>query len=138
MRDGRVGNIPLFSPISEKAAESRLSSTGFAENCSSQPERIGRDGFLDLAFRSNGHRTILARRRFTHPLQALEPTRTADGSLCLMMLNPSGGLVGGDRLSTSVHIGPGAAVVLTTASATKVYRTEGEAASHRTAITLGQ
>jgi urease accessory protein len=55
-----------------------------------------------------------------------------------MMLNPSGGLVGGDRLSTSVQIGPGAAVVLTTASATKVYRTEGEAASHRTAITLGQ
>jgi urease accessory protein len=55
-----------------------------------------------------------------------------------MMLNPSGGLVGGDRLSTSVQIGPGAAVVLTTASATKVYRTEGESASHRTTINLGQ
>jgi len=136
MRDGRVGNIRLFSPISEKAAESRLSSIGFGENCCSPPERVGRDGFLDLAFRRNGLRTILSHRRFTHPLQALAPIRTADGSLCLMMLNPSGGLVGGDRLRTSVEVGPGAAVVLTTASATKVYRTEGEAASHRTLITL--
>jgi urease accessory protein len=54
----------------------------------------------------------------------------------MMMLNPSGGLVGGDRLRTSVEIGPDAAVVLTTASATKVYRTAGEAASHRTLIAL--
>lgn len=53
-----------------------------------------------------------------------------------MMLNPSGGLVGGDRLCTYVEVGPGAAVLLTTASATKVYRTKGEAASHRTLITL--
>ncbi len=53
-----------------------------------------------------------------------------------MMLNPSGGLVGGDRLRTSVEVGPGAAVLLTTASATKVYRTKGEAASHGTLITL--
>jgi len=75
-------------------------------------------------------------RRFTHPLQALEPIRTVDGSLCLMMLNPSGGLVGGDRLRTSVEIGRDAAAVLTTASATKAYRTLGDAASHQTNVTL--
>lgn len=116
--------------------ESRPSSSGFAGNCSSRLERVGRDGFLHLAFKREGGRTVLTRRRFTHPLQALEAVRTADGTLCLMMLNPSGGLVGGDRLRTRVEIGSDAAVVLTTASATKAYRTIGDSAAHQTIVSL--
>ncbi len=88
-------------------------------------DRIGRDGFLELAFERSGARTILARQRSTHPLRALAPFRAPDGSLCLMMLNPSGGLVGGDRLRTEVEIGAEAAATLITASASKVYRTIG-------------
>ncbi len=53
-----------------------------------------------------------------------------------MMLNPSGGLVGGDRLRTRVEIGSDAAVVLTTASATKAYRTIGDSAAHQTIVSL--
>jgi urease accessory protein len=126
----------LFSPISEKGAVSTSSSIGFGGSCSSRPERTGRDGLLDLAFRLNGNRTILARRRFTHPLQALEPVRIADGSLCLMMLNSGGGIVGGDRLLTTIDIGPGSSAVLTTASATKAYRTIGDPAQQQTIVTL--
>ena len=91
--------VRLSSPISEKEPESSRSSNGSSANCFLQLERVGRDGFLDLAFERSGARTILARRRFTHPLQALAPVRAPDGSLCLMMLNPSGGLVGGDPLT---------------------------------------
>jgi urease accessory protein len=44
------------------------------------------------------------------------------------MLNPTGGLVGGDRLRIDVDAGPGAHACLITPSATKVYRTSGAAA----------
>jgi urease accessory protein len=137
MRDVRAGSVRLFSPISEKAAESIPSSIGFGASSSSKPERTGRDGFLDLAFRRDGQRTILARRRFTHPLQALAPIRAPDGSLCLMMLNPSGGMVGGDRLTTTIELGPQTSAVLTTASATKAYRTIRDPALQNTLVNLG-
>jgi urease accessory protein len=54
-----------------------------------------------------------------------------------MMLNTSGGMVGGDRLRTFVEIGPQASAVLITASATKAYRTTGAAAIQETAIRIG-
>ena len=91
-----------------------------------------------MAFVRRGEQTILSRRRFTHPLQALEPVRACDGSLYLMMLNTSGGLVGGDRLRTTVEIGPEAAAILITASATKAYRTTGAAAVQETMIAMGR
>jgi urease accessory protein len=55
----------------------------------------------------------------------------------MLMLNISGGMVGGDRLATSVEIGDDAHVVLSTASAAKAYRTLGPAAIQRVKITLG-
>lgn len=93
---------------------------------------------LDLAFVRRGEHTILSRRRFTHPLQALEPVRAGDGTLYLMMLNTSGGMVGGDRLRTRVDIGPDAAVALTTASASKAYRSTGAAAIQESIIRIGR
>jgi urease accessory protein len=59
-----------------------------------------------------------------------------DGSLFLMLLNPTGGLLGGDHLKTEVMLGPGAHVCLTTPSATKVYRTLGAPAVQETEITV--
>jgi len=99
-------------------------------------DRVGREGLLDLAFARRGANTILARRRCTHPLQALAPFRAPDGSLCLMLLNPSGGLAGGDLLRTTVEIGAGAAATLITASASKVYRTNGAPARQECVVTL--
>jgi len=68
----------------------------------------------------------------------MEPFRAADGSLCLMMLNISGGMVGSDRLTTEINLGAGAQAVLTTASAAKAYRSEGAIASQHTVITLDE
>src|SRR5258708_6243549 len=138
MRDVHAGSGRLFSPILEREAESIPSSIGFGASSSSKPERTGRDGFLDLAFSREGQRTVLTRRRFTHPLQALAPVRFPDGSLCLMMLNPSGGMVGGDRLITTIELGPQASALLTTASASKAYRTLRDPAFQKTAVNLGE
>lgn len=110
--------------------------TGSSASCSSPLDRVGREGLLELAFARRGAHTILTRNRCTHPLRALAPFRAPDGSMCLMMLNPSGGLVGGDRLRTTVEIGAGAAATLITASASKVYRTTAAPARHECTLTL--
>jgi urease accessory protein len=54
-----------------------------------------------------------------------------------MMLNTSGGMVGGDFLHSSIDVGADAAAVLISASAAKVYRTVGPAARQETTIRLG-
>jgi urease accessory protein len=99
---------------------------------------VGRDGRLRLVFESRDGRTVLTGRRFTLPLQALEPMDlTGDGSATLLLLNPTGGVLGGDRLETEVRLGPGSRVCLSTPSATRVYRSRERAAVQRVSITLG-
>lgn len=101
--------------------------------------RVGRDGLLRLAFERRGDRTVLTERQYRLPLQALEPM-DLDGSgvLTLMLLNPTGGLLGGDVLDTRVTLGPGTRVCLTTPAASRVYRTAGAPAVQRfTAVVSG-
>jgi urease accessory protein len=112
--------------------------TGLAANCSSKIDRVGRDGLLELSFRRDGSRTALNRCYFAPPLQALEPFYEDDGSLCVMMLNIGGGMVGGDRLKTTVDLSSDTHAVLITASAAKAYRANGPAASQETQIKLGE
>ena len=81
---------------------------------------------------------MLTGRRFTLPLQALEPMDlTGDGSATLLLLNPTGGVLGGDRLDTEVSLGPGSRVCLSTPSATRVYRSPERPAVQRVSIRLG-
>ena len=46
-------------------------------------------------------------------MQALTPAELADGTAYLMLLNPTGGLVGGDHLSTQITLEAGTSVCLT-------------------------
>jgi urease accessory protein len=94
---------------------------------------------LRLAFERRGPRTILTERRFTLPLQALGCMDLDDsGVATVMLLNPTGGLVGGDVVETTVTLGPGSRVCLTTAAAARVYRSMGEPAVQRfTAVLEG-
>jgi urease accessory protein len=96
--------------------------------------RIGREGRLELAFERRGARTELAERRFALPLQFLEPIRCADGSVCAVLLNPTGGVLAGDRLVVRLRVGPGARVCVTTPSATRVYRSDGPPARLETRV----
>ena len=103
-----------------------------------KPERVGRDGFLRLRFARSGARTILAQSRFSLPLQALTPLTLADGASYLMLLNPTGGVLGGDHLVTNVVQEAGTHVCLTTPSATRIYRTAEKPAILETMIHLGE
>jgi urease accessory protein len=87
--------------------------------------RVGRDGWLRLGVERRGSRSVVVRCASAVPLQVLAPVALDDRAVVVSMLNPTGGLVGGDRLAIEVEVGPGAHACLTTPSATKVYRTAG-------------
>ena len=53
-----------------------------------------------------------------------------------MLLNPTGGVLGGDRLITNIVLEAGTHVCLTTPSATRIYRTEEKPAILETSIRL--
>jgi urease accessory protein len=81
---------------------------------------------------------VLTARRFTLPLQALEPMDLdGDGVTTLLLLNPTGGLLAGDRLETDVRLGAGSRVCLSTPSATRVYRSDGADAVQRVTLDVG-
>jgi urease accessory protein len=84
---------------------------------------IGKLGVLRLALAPRGGRTVVAEQYWRIPLQVLPPSyQDDDDSAWVYLLNPTGGVVQGDSLRTHVALAPGARSVLSTQSATKVYR----------------
>jgi urease accessory protein len=98
-------------------------------------------GRLDLHFALGGDgRTALVRREHRFPLHFTAPLYL-DGNLPGMAFvyvqNPTGGVFGGDRLEMSIAADAGTAVHVTTTSATKLYRTEGDGAVQRVSLDVG-
>ena len=89
-------------------------------------------------FQQRFGKTTLAHSRFKLPLQVLAPSELADGTAYLMLLNPTGGLVGGDFLFSEIMLEADTRVCLTTPSATRVYRTRDQAAVQETRIHIGE
>ena len=110
-----------------------------ASGAEAPPLRVGRDGRLCLRFARRGERTVLAHGASTVPLQVLAPVRLPDPAAVVSILNPTGGLLGGDRLTIEVGVGPDAHACLTTPSATRIARTNGPVAEQdvRLAIDAG-
>jgi urease accessory protein len=115
-----------------------MSSAGSTATFPCRPDRVGRDGTLHLRFERRGAATILARCRYSLPLQVLAPVALEGTAAVVSILNPTGGLVGGDRLMVDVSAEPDAHAVLTTPSATKVYRTVGPPAAQTVALRLAR
>ena len=99
--------------------------------------RVGRDGALRLSFERRGAVTALTGCRSTLPLQVLAPVALDDPAAVVSILNPTGGLLGGDRLSIEVDVAAGAHAVLTTPSATRVYRADGAPTVQTVRLRLG-
>jgi urease accessory protein len=59
------------------------------------------------------------------PLRVLFPSSPTEDVLGAVVVNTSGGLVGGDSLDISVALGPGAQALVTTQAAEKLYRSIG-------------
>lgn len=99
---------------------------------------IGRVGVLDLDYVRRGRETVLSRGRSRSPWHVFPPI-ALDGTGCAytLLLNPSGGLVGGDRLSIRVSVGAQAHVLFSTPSANRIYRSLSEVARQSVELTVG-
>jgi len=85
---------------------------------------IGRQGHLKLAFERRGKQTVQTYASATSPWHVLPPCELDDsGCAYVWLVNTSGGLVGGDQVTMEAILASDSHVVMTTPSATRVYRT---------------
>ncbi|TVQ19915.1 MAG: urease accessory protein UreD [Leptolyngbya sp. DLM2.Bin15] len=98
----------------------------------------GWHGQLHLSFDTDDTgRTYLAHRHARAPYKIQRPFYPEDGVCHGVMLHTAGGIVGGDRLSTTVDLAPHTHALLTTAAANKLYGSAGETATQSVTLTLG-
>ncbi len=77
---------------------------------------------LELAFRHNGARTVLAERRHVGPLVVQRPFYPEGGICHVYLVHPPGGIVGGDHVALAAAVQSQAHALLTTPAATRFYR----------------
>lgn len=95
----------------------------------------GLSGFLRLrAETTPAGRTVLREQAFRAPFHLSKPYWDPDArALLVQVVNPTAGVLDGDELSSDISVGPEAALVVTTPSATRVFRMrEGGAGSRQT------
>jgi urease accessory protein len=124
-----LSNLPPQPPVSQSpVSQSQLVSAH-------QPARSWQ-GCLGLTFEPRPDKTILSQSQVQAPLKIQRPFYP-EGEVCHgVMLHTAGGIVGGDCLTISARLQPQAQVLLTTAAATKVYRSNGLEAQQQTHLKL--
>lgn len=101
-------------------------------------ESIGRAGTLRLDYAKRDCRTIVTRSHCTTPWHLLPPIYLDEtGAAYTLLVNPSGGLVGGDHLSIDMRLDAGAHVLISTPSANRVYRSQGEVSAQEVRLAVG-
>lgn len=101
-------------------------------------QSVGRVGRLRLEYATRDGRTVIARSHCTTPWHLLPPIYLDDtGAAYTLLVNPSGGLVGGDNLSIDMKVDEGAHVLISAPSANRVYRSEGEVSAQDIELTVG-
>jgi urease accessory protein len=86
---------------------------------------IGTSGTLRIEYASQDNHTIIARSHCTSPWHLFPPIYLDDsGAAYSLLLNPSGGLVGGDRLAVNLRVKENAHAIISTPSANRVYRSQ--------------
>jgi urease accessory protein len=92
-------------------------------------------GELRLHYGHSDRGTTLRQSYATAPLHMLRPFYPEGPEVChSILLHNAGGIVGGDRLEYDICLDPGAKVLLTSASAGKVYKSQGQCAHQNTRI----
>lgn len=101
-------------------------------------DSVGRRGSLAYEFEREGPRTVLTRSSCTSPWHHFPPSYLDDsGCVYTWLVNPSGGLVGGDRLSVEAQLHARSHVLLTSPSANRVYRSLAEPAAQEIRLSVG-
>lgn len=99
---------------------------------------VGRQGHLKLAFERRGTRTVQTYASATSPWHAFPPSELEDsGCAYVWLVNTSGGLVGGDQVTMEATLASDSHVVMTTPSATRVYRTLEAPVEQRIQLSVG-
>ena len=74
-------------------------------------------------------RTTLAAQSFRAPFHLSKPYWDADaGVLIVQVVNPTAGILAGDKLESAIAVGTGAALLVTTPSASRIFKMEAGAA----------
>ncbi|RCJ23835.1 urease accessory protein ureD [Nostoc minutum NIES-26] len=93
--------------------------------CNSQTAE-GWHGKLNLVYADRLNSTQLIYDRHQAPLKVQRPFYPEGEKVChSVILHTAGGVVGGDRLSLNFHLQPNAQALITTAAASKIYRSNG-------------
>lgn len=96
-------------------------------------------GRLELGISVRGGRSVASRQFHEGALRVLRPHYLdGSGQVCYVMVNPGGAYLGADLFVIDVEVEAGAELLLTTQSATKVYRTPGSFAEQRMTIKMGE
>jgi urease accessory protein len=83
-------------------------------------------GKLNLVYADRSNNTELIHSHHQAPLKVQRPFYPEGGKIChSVMLHTAGGVVGGDRLDYNIHLQPHAQTLITTAAASKIYRSNG-------------
>src|SRR5476651_1730600 len=80
------------------------------------PQGIGRAARLELVFERRRGRTVLAH-SYAEPPFRVGRAFDLDGAAYVILVSSGPGIFAGDSLRQSIHVGPGARVVLTSQSA---------------------
>ncbi|MDZ8222936.1 MULTISPECIES: urease accessory protein UreD [unclassified Nostoc] len=85
----------------------------------------GWHGKLNLVYADRQGKTQLIYNHQQAPLKVQRPFYP-EGEIChSVILHTAGGMVGGDRLSSNIHLQPQTQALITTAAASKIYRSNG-------------
>ncbi|ASN22291.1 urease accessory protein UreD [Arthrobacter sp. YN] len=96
-------------------------------------------GRLELGISVRGGRSVASRQFHEGALRVLRPHYLdGSGQVCYVMVNPGGAYLGADLFVVEVEVDAGAELLLTTQSATKIYRTPGSFAEQRMSVRLGE
>lgn len=95
-------------------------------------------GTLSLDIDRRNGRSIAVRQFHDGALRILRPHYLDEsGQVCYVMINPGGAYLGGDKYLIEVSVAAGADLLLTTQSATKIYRTPNNRAEQHMRLSLG-
>lgn len=86
----------------------------------------GWHGKLNLVYADRQGKTQLIYNHQQAPLKVQRPFYPEGEKVChSVILHTAGGIVGGDRLSSNIHLQPQTQALITTAAASKIYRSNG-------------
>lgn len=96
-------------------------------------------GRLELLVAERAGRSVATHQFHCGALRVMRPHYLdSSGQVCYVLVNPGGAYLGADLYVIDVEVADGAKLLLTTQSATKIYRTPGSFAEQRMRLRLGE